>query len=74
MSRTRRSFTPEFKAEAARRVIDGGRPSARSHVNSTCMRVCWANGFAPNGCAMVSPTRCAAPHPIETCRLVSARN
>ncbi len=26
MSRTRRSFTPEFKAEAARRVIDGGRP------------------------------------------------
>jgi transposase len=26
MSRTRRSFTPEFKVEAARRVIDGGRP------------------------------------------------
>ena len=26
MSRARRSFTPEFKAEAARRVIDGGRP------------------------------------------------
>jgi len=26
MSSTRRSFTPEFKAEAARRVIDGGRP------------------------------------------------
>ena len=25
MSRTRRSFTPEFKVEAARRVIDGGR-------------------------------------------------
>ena len=26
MSRTRRSFTPEFKVEAARRVIDRGRP------------------------------------------------
>ncbi|MCV7130845.1 transposase, partial [Mycolicibacterium vanbaalenii] len=26
MSRTRRSFTTEFKVEAARRVIDGGRP------------------------------------------------
>ncbi len=26
MSRTRRSFTPEFKVEAACRVIDGGRP------------------------------------------------
>ncbi len=26
MSKARRSFTPEFKAEAARRVIDGGRP------------------------------------------------
>jgi transposase-like protein len=26
MSRTRRSFTPEFKVEAARRVIDGHRP------------------------------------------------
>ena len=28
MSRTRRSFTPEFKVEAARRVIDGGRSVA----------------------------------------------
>ena len=28
MSRTRRSFTAEFKVEAARRVIDGGRPVA----------------------------------------------
>ena len=26
MSRTCRSFTPEFTVEAARRVIDGGRP------------------------------------------------
>ncbi|GAB85567.1 transposase [Gordonia rubripertincta] len=26
MSRARRSFTPEYKVEAARRVIDGGRP------------------------------------------------
>lgn len=28
MSRTRRLFTPEFKVEAARRVIDGGRSVA----------------------------------------------
>ena len=28
MSRTRRSFTAEFKVEAARRVIDSGRPVA----------------------------------------------
>ncbi|PQM46160.1 hypothetical protein C1Y40_03676 [Mycobacterium talmoniae] len=28
MSRTRRSFTPEFKVEAAHRVIDSGRPVA----------------------------------------------
>lgn len=28
MSRTRRSFTPEFRVEAARRVIDSGRSVA----------------------------------------------
>lgn len=28
MSRTLRSFTPEFKVEAAHRVIDSGRPVA----------------------------------------------
>lgn len=48
MSRTRRSFTAEFKVEAARRVIDGGRPVAEVGRELNLMRTSCGNGSLQN--------------------------
>lgn len=55
MSRTRRSFAPEFKVEAARRVIDGGRPVSEVARELNLHEACWASGCAKNESATGQP-------------------
>jgi len=48
MSGKRRKYTPEFREQAARLVIETGRPAAQVAARSVLVNKCWGGGCASN--------------------------
>ena len=66
MAKTRRTFTPEFKAEAVKLVTERARASPRSPGTSTSARACCGAGSGPwpRAATRPSPARATRP-PLE---------